>query len=281
MKEYDFAFSIGFCCTCSEALRAEGLQYTSAPFDWIGIDSVLQAPKLIAADFANWFDRDLLDLWDVRILGGFATRVYRNRKTGIGFVHEFSNADPFETCYDRERTKFDRRIARFRQNLESAQRVLVVYMELPDGRRASDDTIAEARRILREKYPGKEIDLLYMYEDPDCLEWKEVSSADGITVARMDYRTFLDGRLMHVCRHDQVRACVRAYGRVPDRRTPEEKAKFAETKLRERRSMLGKGRFERWLNKRLLRWFRDLEAYLERQRIIPGDRPLWFDGDGR
>lgn len=281
MKDYDFAFSLGFCCTCSEALRAEGLQYASAPFDWVGISSVLQAPRAIADDFADWFDRDLLDLWDVRILGGFTTRVYRNRKTGVGFVHEFSNAEPIETHYDRERAKYDRRIARFRENLDAAHRVLAVYMELPDGRRATEAELIEARRLLSDKYPGKEFDLLYMYEDPSCPEWKEVSASDGIVVAKMDYRTFLDGTLMHVCRHDQVRSCVRAYGRVPDRRTAEEKAAFAAARQKAKSAMFGKGRFARWLNKRLLRWFRNLEAYLETQKIMPGDRPLWFDGDGK
>ena len=282
MKEYDFAFSLGFCCTCSESLRAEGLQYSSAIFDWVGVSDVLQAPRIIASDFRDWFDRDLLDLWDVRIAGGFVTRVYRNRKTGIGFVHDFSNAEPIETHYEAARAKYDRRIARFRAQFVAARRILAVYLEVPKSGCAAAADIAEARRLLASKRPDAEIDLIYMYEDPSAEKWEIVSEGGGVTVVRADYRKFLDGRLMHLCRNDQLRACLRTLAHVEDRRTPEEKAKFAELKRNERKALLGNGsRFDMWLNKKMLRLFRNIEAYLESQKIMPADRPLWFDGDGK
>lgn len=282
MKTYDFAFSLGFCCTCSESMRAEGLQYASSPFDWVGITDILQVPRVIASDFANWFDREALQLWDVRIMSGFATRVYRNMKTGIGFVHDFSNAEPIETHYDQVKAKYDRRIARFRRDLGAARRILAVYLELPKKNCAPQAEIEEARRILKTKCPEAEVDLIYMYEDPEVREWQIVREQDGITVVKMDYRVFLKDKLMHLCRHDQVRSCLRALAEVPDRRTDAEKAKFAALKTEERRQILGGGsRLNQWLNKKLLRIFRNLEEYLENQQLIPGDRPLWFDGDGK
>ena len=45
-KEYDFAFSLGFSCACSESLRAEGLQFASCPFDWCPIEQ-LDAANLL------------------------------------------------------------------------------------------------------------------------------------------------------------------------------------------------------------------------------------------
>lgn len=282
MREYDFVFSLGYCCTCSEALRAEGLQFASFPFDWVGISSLEQAAAVVAGDFADWFDRELLDLWDVRILGGFITRVYRNRKTGIGFVHDFSNAEPIETTYDRVRQRYDRRIERFRERMRSADRILAVYLETPKSARLTDDQLESARSLLRARYPGKTIDLLYMYEDPECSHWTaDPATHEGVTAVRMDYRVFLNGELMHLCRNDQVRDCVRNLVSLGNGESAESRAKFAMEKRNEIRRALGKSRFEQWINKKLRQWFRDVEAYLETQRIMPGDRPLWFDGDGK
>ena len=282
MRKYDFVFSLGYCCTCSEALRAEGLQNASFPFDWAGISSLEQAVSVVSDDFADWFDRDLLDLWDVRILGGFVTRVYRNRKTGIGFVHDFSNAEPIETTYDRVRQRYDRRIGRFRECMRSANRILAVYLETPKSARLTDDRLEAARSLLCKRYPGKTIDLLYMYEDPACSRWEaDPVVHEGVTAVRMDYRVFLNGELMHLCRNDQVRDCMRNLVSLVNAEPAEVRAKFAFEKRNELQRALGKSRFEQWVNKKLRQWFRDIEAYLETQKIMPGDRPLWFDGDGK
>lgn len=282
MREYDFIFSLGFCCTVSESLRAEGLQQASFPFDWAGISSLDQTVSVLEDDFAGWFDRELLDLWDVRITGGFVTRVYRNRKTGVGFVHDFSNAEPIESTYETVRERYERRIERLRQCLKASGRILAVYLEVPKSSRLSDRQLAEAHRRLNACCPGKTVDLLYLYEDPDCPQWtRDESSPDGVTAVKMDYRTFLNGELMHLCRHDQVRACVRSLASLANRESDEARAEFAAAKRRELKRVLGKSRFEQWMNKKLRQWFRDLECYLEKQRLIPGDRPLWFDGDGK
>ena len=279
VKRYDFAFSMGFCCTCSASLRAEGLQFASTPFDWAGFANVLQAPKAIASNFEDWFERDLLDLYDVRMMGGFVTRVYRNRKTGIGFVHDFSNAEPFEdeAHFAAVKARYDKRIARFMGSLRAAKSILAVYLESPRYGRTPDSGIEEAQRILRSSLPGAEIDVLYMYEDPEAARWREISQHDGITVVAADYRTFLDGELMHLCRDGELRDCLRRKATMDDPRADAEKARFAAAKKAEREALLGGGsRFNRWLNKNLMQTFRNLEAYLERQKLIPGDRPLWF-----
>ena len=281
-KEYDFAFSLGFSCACSESLRAEGLQFESCPFDWVGVTDVLQTARIVAGGFEGWLERDDLDLWDVRILGGFATRVYRNRKTGIGFVHEFSNDAGLDAAYPAVKAKFDRRIPRFLDRLRRSRRVLAVYLEVSKNPRAADATLVEARRLLSEAFPETSFDLLYLYEDPEAKTWAaEPPVADGVTVVRLDYRTYLNGEIMHLCRNGQIRDCLRTLAHVPDVRTPEQKAAFAAFKRDEMRSSLGKGWLERKVNKKLRQLFRDLESYLEGQHILPGDRPLWFDGDGK
>ena len=56
---------------------------------------------------------------------------------------------------------------------------------------------------------------------------------------------------------------------------------FDAEKRRKLRESLGTNRVNRWVNKKLRQWYRDLQLYLIGQNLVPGDRPLWFDGDGR
>ena len=278
MKTYDFALPLGYCCALSQSMRTVGLQYTSLPFDWAGISSLQQSVLQIVDDFRNWFDRDLLELWDVRICGGHVSRVYRNRKTGVGFVHEFSNSRPIEKHYEEERAKFERRIERFHKAMTTAKTVLAAYLELPTGPRLADAELVAARDALAAKFPGVKFDFVYLYEDPEASGCREERVADGVTAYAFDYRMFLNGEVMHTCRMDVIQKCLAGIARVEDPRTEEEKAKFAEFKRRERTSGLGGGsKWRQKLNKRLLRWFRTMEEYLESQHIMPGDRPLWFD----
>lgn len=281
MREYDFAVSLGFSCAGTQSLRDAGLQSASFPFDWVGSPSLLASARTVANDFVGWFDRESLVLWDVRIVAGFISRVYKNVKTGFGFSHEFTNAEPIETHYAAVKEKYDRRIARFMERMRTAERVLVTYLESPVHPRASDADLVEARRILSAKFPQAEIDVLYMFEDPDCRAPEATTVAEGVTAVRMEYRTYLDGEVMHVCDMTMPREYLRSVAKVADAESAEDRKRFADAKRRELRRSLGRNAFDRWLNRKLKKVFRDLEAYLERQHLIPGDRPLWFDGSGK
>ena len=65
-KTYDIAFSMGFSCGGSLALRKAGLQFSSYPLDWIGAPGVVRSAKMVAAGFPNWFEKGDLHLVDVR-----------------------------------------------------------------------------------------------------------------------------------------------------------------------------------------------------------------------
>ena len=82
------AFSMGFSCGGTMALRRAGLQYASYPLDWIGSPGIVASAKMIASDFAGWFEKDDLQLVAVRG-GSFQNNVYQNRKTRFGFPHDF------------------------------------------------------------------------------------------------------------------------------------------------------------------------------------------------
>lgn len=281
MKTYDYVFSLGFSCAMTQALRDVGFQKESLPFDWIGSPSILVSAKTVAADFRGFFERDRLKLWDVRITGGFVQRVYRDEVSHFGFSHEFTNAEPIETHYEAEKAKYDRREERLLMRLAEKKRVLAVFLEISKNPRTSDDELVEARRTLRKRFPGTEFDILYFYEDPACDKAETVSSVEGITVVKADYRQYLNGEIMHTCEGRQIRDYLRANIEVDGALTPEEMQAFARSKRRAFKDSMGRNVVDRWINRKLKSWFFDLENYLVRQRLMPGDRPLWFDGDGK
>jgi len=281
MKQYDFVFSLGFSCAVTQALRELGMQRESFPLDWVGAPGPRESARAIAADFTGWFNREDLRLWDVRHEHGHIARVYKNLRTGFGFSHEFTNAERFETHYEAVREKYNRRIVRFLAKLSSAKRVLAVYLESPKNIRADDAVLRETLTTLRMKFPSVQMDLVYFYEDPLATEAALVSEADGLIVMKADYRTYLNGRLMHLCAGHMLRSWLSANVSVADALTPHEMRQFADQKRKAFRQSLGKNPIERWINRKLKNWFVDLDNYLIGQGLAIGDRPLWFDGDGK
>jgi len=281
MKTYDFIFSMGFSCAVTQALRDVGMQRESLPLDWIGAPGPLESARMIAADFKDWFNREDFRLWDVRHEHGHISRVYKNLRTGFGFSHEFTNAEPFKTHYDEVREKYDRRIARFLEKLGASKRVLAIYLESPRNARADDAVLVETLSVLRAKFPSVQIDLAYFYEDPSVTEPVMESESNGLVVVKIDYRKFLNGRLMHLCDGRMLRAWLTANVTVDGALTPQEMRAFADQKRKAYRQSLGKNPIERWINRKLKNWFVDLDNYLIGQGLLIGDRPLWFDGDGK
>jgi len=281
MKEYDFVFSLGFSCAVTQALRDLGMQRESLPLDWVGAPSPLDSARMVAADFRDWFNREDLRLWDVRHEHGHISRVYKNMRTGFGFSHEFTNANCFKTHYDDVREKYDRRIARFYEKMAASGRVLCVYLESPKNARADETALRETLAVLRARFPSVQVDFAYLYEDPAATEPAQVSESDGLTVVKIDYRTFLNGRLMHLCDGRMLPAWLEANVTVGDRLTPQDMRRFADQKRKAYRRSLGKNPIERWINRKLKGWYVDLDDYLIGQGLAVGDRPLWFDGDGK
>ena len=62
MKSYDLAFSLGFSCGTTQALRAAGLQFASFPLDWVGVPSLAVSVRAVEGGFAHWLEADDLKL---------------------------------------------------------------------------------------------------------------------------------------------------------------------------------------------------------------------------
>ena len=271
MKRFDMAFSMGFSCGGTMALRRAGLQFASYPLDWIGSPGIVASAKMIAAGFGGWFEKDDLQLVAVRG-GSFQNNVYQNRKTRFGFPHDFPRFFRFEEKYPETAEKYARRIKRFMGDLGAAKTALAVYIERPINPRAADADLAEAKRILEAKFPAVKFELVYFFLDEGRKDFAETPVADGITAVACDYVQYDHGEKSHAIDADVQAAYFRGRFEVPDRRSEEEKSAYARGKRSARKQKFG-GKLNA-LKYRLYRW---LERDLEEKGLVPRDFPLWFD----
>ena len=277
VKTYDLAFSCGFSCGITQALRDAGMQFTSLPFDWTATPSFPKAARMVASDFAHWMDREDLELVDVRH-SGINKRIYLNRRTGFGFIHDFSLfMDPDES-YAAESAKYARRIARLEKDLAASRRVLAVGVEWPILPPLTAATLAETKRTFESRYANAEFDLVYFHAVDGATEARVESDSDGVTVVGCEYRKYLPGGVLHhEIDNSQIAAYLRANFAVPDTRSAEAKAKYeAEWKRQDAARWHGRNAFETFVNRTAFRQYRKLEKFLVRKGLVPPEPQYWL-----
>lgn len=279
MENFDLAFSMGFGCGCSRALRAAGLQRASFPMDWTGSPGVVASAEMIASGFAGWLERDDLELVDVRRApsNGTINRAYKSRRTGFVFGHDFHHDADVDTAFDEVAAKYARRIDRLTSQMRASRRVLAVFVEHPVRQRVAYEEVAKARRILSDAFPGVDVTLLYVYHDDGAEEPAERLNADGVVILAARIRIMEFGLVSHVFDREPLIKYLAAHASVPDRRTDEERMRFrksVEAKM-SRRFGTG-GPLSRWWTRLQYRMHRRLENRLKEKGILPAERPLWF-----
>ena len=93
-QRYDFAFSLGESCTCSEVLRRLDMQFGSYPFDWGGCGNAVKHARLMGDDF-----RDLMPIEALEFLGSDLNEgvdKYVNRNNRFHFIHDFPTGVPLD-----------------------------------------------------------------------------------------------------------------------------------------------------------------------------------------
>lgn len=276
-KRYDLAFSMGFGCGCSKALRQCGLQYTSFPLDWIGVRSALAAAEIVASDFAGWLEKATMRLIDVRRDDEHVQRSYVNDRTGIIFTHDFPYELDFDSAFELAKQKYDRRISRLLGVIRASHRVLAVHVEHPIHERAPNADLIRARDVLRYKFPGVEIDLVYFFHQDGAMNCQAMSVSDGVTSVACEYRRLDDyGLISHGIETEGICRYLREHFEVSDYRTADEKRRFSELKD----TMASDDRFghglHRWIARQQYRIYRKLGRDLKKKNIIPHERPFWF-----
>ncbi len=209
-KKYEVIFSIGSACLCSQMLRRSGLQFCSYPFDW-----------LFGCDFSGRIDilisgfKDFLNKEDLHFTGKCNSDernpcdVYRNDKTGITFNHDFAQGVPFDVAYPAIKAKYDRRINRLLNNIDNHKDILIVFTETPSQDHTtdviSDDVLISGYDKIIQRFPNKNIDLLYIACTP---ERSEKQIGEHIFKLTFNYRS-LHGTPLHDARI--LRTAVKNY----------------------------------------------------------------------
>lgn len=129
MKTYDIIYSIGRDCACSFYLQANGLRLCSGPVDWITTADFNQRFDMLISGFKDFMNPKYFEFLPKKpdVFNDEKCDYYRNTKTGFDFYHDFPVGVPFEESFPSVAEKYNRRIARFYNNIKSKKRVLLVY----------------------------------------------------------------------------------------------------------------------------------------------------------
>jgi len=165
MKErFDLILGFGNACSCSQILRAAGLQLLSFPFDWViyeSDDDLRRRADAVTGDFSGWLERD--DLVFRGNVDWHDKDIYFNTATGCLFNHEIPKGATLEEAFPAVRAKYDRRIRRMFEIMRKSTRVLVVRIDRPD--QTVETSVSDCTYLLERlsaKFPAATFDLLLL-----------------------------------------------------------------------------------------------------------------------
>jgi len=121
-NSYDYIFSLGDACFTANALRLAKLRFSAGPFDWLCGANLETRIDLILNNFDNFINFDDFDSFPGNPGG------YKNKRTGLIFLHDFEATDNFDEKFKSVRTKYLRRIERLLKCLASGRRILLIYV---------------------------------------------------------------------------------------------------------------------------------------------------------
>lgn len=164
-KTYDLIISIGQACSCTESLRARNLQKFSYPLDWLYGATFLERVDLVASHFNRFFEKD--DFKFVERLDNHPFDIYQNTFNGLVFNHDFPKNVPLELSFPELKAKYDRRINRLLDTINTSQNVLFVYIESGDAPILPDlnSKLLEAQKKLQKAFLSTKCDILYLQND--------------------------------------------------------------------------------------------------------------------
>ena len=258
MKKYDFIFSIGRACACSQALRKAGLQLLSLPWDWLVLHPLNGRRELpvrldvMEAGFADWLREE--DLEFVSPIPATGKDQYRNRRYGIAHPHDFPLGVPLHESYPAAKAKYDRRVARFKRLMaESRTCVLAVCVDTPVAPKAEIDECREAQRRLQALYPHVKVDfLLISLEDGRSFADRTTEDlGDGLMRIAFDFKDRSPGKFDFSVELDKLAAAMKSIASVREYRSPAEiKAMNERTRQEKMREQGAKNAWEYFLIRR-------------------------------
>ena len=192
-NKFDFVVSIGQGCASTSYLRRCNLQNFSFPFDWIAGAPFDVLTDYIINGFQNFLNIEDLEPYILKEghKNDGPCDLYRNKRNNYHHFHDFTKNMPLEESFKIVKAKYDRRIKRFYECIDSSKKILFVWFShfVP----LQDENFTESCKRLREHFQDKEI---YMLVIENSSVKKEELLEDGHLLI-LNYDTLSDDKKHH------------------------------------------------------------------------------------
>lgn len=159
VQAFDAVFSLGYNCRCAMYLRDAHLRDCSSPFDWVTGAGFEQRIDMLTSTFEGWLVKENLKLVEQTLPPGALKEHerYDDQKTGFVYLHDFDVGASFDVAYESVVAKYDRRIRRLQQRLDTGGRYLFVWWSVEP---LSTDRLLSGLDRVQRRFGMSEISLL-------------------------------------------------------------------------------------------------------------------------
>ena len=149
--KYDLIYSVGANCGCSMYMLRNKLRSTSGPFDWLTHANFETRMKLILRRFEHFLEIEDLKFLpkDPKMFNDEFCDYYENTANGFYYFHDFPKDIPLDESFPEVKEKYARRCNRFLNNLDSEQKILLLWFSR-NGIDITDTDIELCSQIHRE-----------------------------------------------------------------------------------------------------------------------------------
>lgn len=191
--KFNLVISIGEDCACTSYLRRCNLQNCSYPFDWLTKANFMTRIDLIVNDFQRFLEmEDLVSIEKKRdTYNGRRFDLYENTYNKFHFYHDFPIGVPLEKSFDDINKKYQRRIKRLYDKIETSESILFVW--LSHSKLHNNEEIISGYQKLKDKFITKDIYMLIVENNPE--KSQETLENDHILIVHHD--TISDDKKHH------------------------------------------------------------------------------------
>lgn len=161
---YDIVLPMGAGCPTAMSLSHHSMRFLSYPFDWHKVGSIDNSAHLLASRF-----NDFLHLDDLRICETEEEAhhlIVENTRWGYSSYHDFPKNRELSDSLPDVVKKYQRRISRLTAQLDSGQKVLLLYMDYPlEQNELTSQQLLDALARVQQTYPNSSFSLLYIHND--------------------------------------------------------------------------------------------------------------------
>lgn len=212
VNRYDLFVSLGSACACATVLKLTNLRTFSSPFDWLFGSTLQNRVNILVNDFKDFINKE-----DLVYIGTREEpeprRIYKNKKNGLVFNHDFSYTNSLDEDYYGVYEKYKRRTNRLNNKIKNSNSVCFVFVQNPNERKEIlNQNLLDSYKLLENKFPHTKIKLLYLFCERG-LEYKNATKIlihKNILQIRFDYDAY-NRELPYVVNMNELKEAFKHY----------------------------------------------------------------------